>query len=195
MGFARVTGTSNEHERGGWGRSKGSLLSVSGRLAVLALLVTMTVWGFTFVVTEAILNEAGPFAVTVLRFGVGLGVLLPFAYRRGFRLGLALKPAFLLFGLTGVALYYRLQNLALVFTSAANAALISAGVPVAAALLARAFLKEPIPPARLLGLSVVGVGLLSGTSPLGDGPGAILGNALMVVVVSAYAAYGVQAGP
>ena len=53
-------------------------MSVSGRcLAVLALLVTMTVWGFTFVVTEAILNEAGPSAVTVLRFGVGLGFLCP----------------------------------------------------------------------------------------------------------------------
>ena len=154
----------------------------------------MTVWRSTFVVTRAVLDEAGPFAVTVLRFGVGLGVLLPFAYRRGFPLGPVLKPAFLLFGLTGVVLYYGLQNLALVFTSAANAALISAGVPVAAALLARVFLKELIPPARLLGigLSVVGVGLVSGTAPSGDSPGAILGNAFMVVVVSAYAAYGVQ---
>ena len=48
-------------------------------------------------------------------------------------MGLVIKPVFLLFDLTGVTLYYGLQNLALVFTSAANAALISAGVPVAAA--------------------------------------------------------------
>jgi drug/metabolite transporter (DMT)-like permease len=164
------------------------------RLAVLALLVTMTVWGSTFVVTKSVLDEAGPFAVAVLRFGIGLSVLLPFAYRRGFHFRLATQPVFLLFGLTGVALYYGLQNLALVFTSAANAALISAGVPVAAAVLARAFLKEPIPPARLLGvgLSVLGVGLVSGTAPTGGGPEAIMGNALMVVAVVAYAAYGVQ---
>jgi drug/metabolite transporter (DMT)-like permease len=142
------------------------------RLAVLALLVTMTVWGSTFVVTKAVLTEARPFTVTMLRFGIGLLVLLPFAYRRGFRLRLLLEPAFLLFGLTGVALYYGLQNLALVFTSAANAALISAGVPVAAAVLAKAFLKEPIPPARLLGigLSVLGVGLVSGTTPSSGDP-------------------------
>ena len=164
------------------------------RLAVLTLVVTMTVWGSSFVVTKSVLGEAGPFAVTVLRFGIGLLVLLPFAHGRGFRFGLALKPAFLLFGLTGVALYYGLQNLALVFTSAANAALISAGVPVAAAVLAKAFLKEPIPPARLfgIGLSVLGVGLVSGTAPSGEGTSALLGNALMVVAVVAYAAYGVQ---
>ena len=156
----------------------------------------MAIWGSSFVVTTLVLDEAGPFAVTFLRFGLGLLVLLPFAYRRGFRLRLALEPAFLLFGLTGVALVYGLQTLALVFTSAANTALISAGVPVVAAVLARAFLKEAIPPARLLGigLSVLGVGLVSGATPPGaDSSGAVLlGNALMVGAVVAYGAYAVQ---
>ncbi len=94
----------------------------------------------------------------------------------------------------GVSPDYGLQNLALVFTSAANAALISAGVPVAAVVLAKALLKEPIPPARLfgIGLSVLGVGLVSGTTPSGGGLGTILGNALMVVAVVAYGAYAVH---
>jgi drug/metabolite transporter (DMT)-like permease len=126
----------------------------------------MAIWGSSFVVTTLVLDEAGPFAVTLLRFGLGLLVLLPFAYRRGFRFRLVLEPAFLLFGLTGVALVYGLQTLALVFTSAANTALISAGVPVVAAVLARAFLKEAIPPARLfgIGLSVLGIGLVTGAA-------------------------------
>ncbi len=156
----------------------------------------MAIWGSSFVVTTLVLDEAGPFAVTLLRFGLGLLVLLPFAYRRGFRLRLALEPAFLLFGLTGVALVYGLQTMALVFTSPANTALISAGVPVVAAVLARIFLKELIPPARLLGigLSVLGVGLVSGATPPGADPsGAVLlGNALMVGAVVAYGAYAVQ---
>ncbi len=174
---------------------KGNLGSGGGRrVAVLSLSLTMAIWGSTFVVTEAVLAEAGPFAITVLRFGIGLGVLLPFAYRRGFRLRLALEPTFLLFGLTGVALYYGLQNLALVFTSAANAALISAGVPVAAAVLAFVFLREPIPPPRLLGigLSVLGVLLVSGTTPSGESSGALLGNVLMVGGVVAHGAYAAQ---
>ncbi len=107
----------------------------------------MAIWGSSFVVTTLVLDGTGPFAVTLLRFGLGLLVLLPFAYRRGFRLRLALEAAFLLFGLTGVTLIYGLHTTALVFTSPANTALISAGVPVVAAVLARAFLKEAIPPA------------------------------------------------
>lgn len=165
------------------------------RLAVLALVVTMTVWGSSFVVTKLVLDEAGPFAVTALRFGIGLSVLLPLAYRRGFRFRLVLEPTFLLFGLTGVALVYGLQTLALVFTSAANTALISAGVPVVAAVLAKVFLKESIPPARLfgIGLSVLGVGLVTGTTPSGANSGTVLlGNALMVGAVVAYGAYAVQ---
>lgn len=114
-------------------------MPVSGRLAILALVVTMAVWGSSFVVTKLALDEAGPFAVTALRFGIGLSVLLPFAYRRGFRFRLVLEPTFLLFGCTGVALVYGLQTLALVFTSAANTALISAGVPVVAAVLRRRY--------------------------------------------------------
>jgi hypothetical protein len=62
-------------------------MPVSGRrLAVVALVVTMIVWGSSFVVTKLVLDEAGPFAVTVLRFGFGLSVLLPFAYRSAFLL-------------------------------------------------------------------------------------------------------------
>ena len=165
------------------------------RLAVLALVATMAIWGSSFVVTTLVLDEAGPFAVTLLRFGLGLLVLLPFAYRRGFRFRLALRPAFLLFGLTGVALVYGLQTLALVFTSTANTALISAGVPVVAAVLARVFLKEHIPPARLFGiaLSVLGIGLVTGATPSGANSGSVLlGNAFMVGAVVAYGAYAVQ---
>jgi drug/metabolite transporter (DMT)-like permease len=177
---------------------EGNPVPVGGRrLAVLALLATMIVWGSSFVVTQAGLAEAGPFTVTALRFGLGLLVLLPFAHRRGFRFRLVLRPAFLLFGLTGVALVYGLQTLALVFITAANTALISAGEPVAAAVLARAFLKEPVPPGRLISIlvSVVGVVLVSGTTPSGASSGTVLfGNALMVGAVIAYGAYAVH-GP
>ena len=87
-------------------------LSGGGRHGgVVALLIAVTIWGSTFVVTKSVLGEAGPFFVTAARFFIGLAVLLPFALRAGFRFGLATRPVFLLFGLTGVALYFGLQNL------------------------------------------------------------------------------------
>ena len=66
-------------------------MPVNGRrLAVLALVATMTIWGSSFVVTKLVIGEAGPFALTALRFGLGLLVLLPFAYRSGFRVRLGI---------------------------------------------------------------------------------------------------------
>lgn len=164
------------------------------RLAVLALLVAVLVWSSTFVLTKVLLEEADPFAVTAGRFLIGFVVLAPFAYRQGFRMRLAVEPAFVLFGLTGVVLYFGLQNLGLVFTSAGNAALIQAGVPAAAAVLAFLFLRERISLRRLAGiaLSVGGVILVSGTDPSGGGLRTLLGNALIVGSVVSYGAYTVQ---
>jgi drug/metabolite transporter (DMT)-like permease len=170
-------------------------LSGGGRHGgVVALLIAVTIWGSTFVVTKSVLGEAGPFFVTAARFFIGLAVLLPFALRAGFRFGLATRPVFLLFGLTGVALYFGLQNLGLLFTSAGSAALIQAGVPAAAALFAFVFLKEHIPPLRLsgIGLSMAGVLLVSGAQARGGEAPALLGNLLIVGSVLAYGAYTVQ---
>jgi drug/metabolite transporter (DMT)-like permease len=163
-------------------------------VAVLALLCAMIVWGSTFIATKILLEESGPFFVTMGRFLIGLAVLLPFAYRAGFYFGLALRPSFLLFGLTGVALFFGLQNLGLLFTSASTAALIHAGVPAAVAVLAYLFLNERIPRMRLLGIgiSVFGVVLVSGAMPTDRGPLYLLGNALIVGSVLAYGAYATQ---
>ena len=79
--------------------------------------------------TKVLLEEADPFFVTAGRFLIGFVVLAPFAYSQGFRMRLAVEPTFVFFGLTSVVLYFGLQNLGLVFTSAGNAALIQAGVP------------------------------------------------------------------
>ena len=163
-------------------------------VAVLALLCAMIVWGSTFIVTKILLEESGPFFVTMGRFLIGLAVLLPFAYRENFHFRLALEPGFLLFGLTGVALFFGLQNLGLLFTSAGNAALIQAGVPAATAVFAYLFLNERIPRMRLfgIGLSVLGVLLVSGAMPTGGGPLYLLGNVLIVGSVLAYGAYATQ---
>ncbi|MCL6625347.1 DMT family transporter [Alicyclobacillus shizuokensis] len=163
-------------------------------LGILALLVATVIWGSTFVMTQSVLGQAGPFTVTALRFLFGLAVLCPFAYRQGFQAKLTVKPTFLAFGLTGVALYFGLQNLGLVFTSAGNAALIQAGIPAATAIISFIFLKERIPLRRLVGmtLAIAGVALVSSTPGTVSGGRPVLGNLLIVGSVFAYGAYTVQ---
>lgn len=167
--------------------------SVRGR-AVLALLTAILLWGSTFIVTRVVLNQVGPFVLTFLRFLIGLAVLLPFACREGFRPSLVIKPAFLWFGLTGIALFYGFQNLGLVFTSAGSAALIEASIPAVTALLSYLVLKEQIASWRMAGiaLTVLGVALVGGTRPAGFGALTPVGNLLVFAAVLSFAVYTIQ---
>ena len=164
------------------------------RRATLALLAAITLWGSTFIITKQTMDEIGPFALTFLRFLVGLLAIAPIAYRQGFRPALFFRPVFLQFGLTGIALFYSLQNLGLVYTSAGNAALIEASIPAVTALLSFLILRERITLPRLAGVVVTlaGVALVSGAQPSGDGGQTILGNLLVFGAVLSFAIYTIQ---
>lgn len=89
-------------------------------------------------------------------------------------------------GLTGVAAYYGLQNLGLLYTTAGTAALLQAVLPVATAALAAGFLGERLTAATAAGLVLVtaGVVLVAGSGARID-----LGAALVVAGVIGYAGY------
>ncbi len=162
---------------------------------ILALVVTVAIWGSTFVVTKSALNDVGPFTLSVLRFAVAYAILGPLAHRQGYRLRLSVQPVFLRFGLTGVALFYGLQNLGLTYTSAMNTTLVLSIVPAVTTLLAVLLLKERLGRLQIAGIAIalIGttvVGLATGGSR--DAPRPLLGNALIVGSVIAWALYTVQ---
>ena len=164
-------------------------------MGVLAVLLTVLIWGSTFVVTKAALQSAGPFTLAVLRFAIALAILLPLAFRRGFHLRDALHPTFLKFGLTGVALYYGFQNLGLSFTSAGTAALIQTLVPAVTVLLSVWQLKERVTALQVFGilLTIAGAALASGTgAPSAANPAPLLGNLFILGGVFAWAIYTMQ---
>lgn len=171
----------------------GALLSSKRAYGITALMLAVLLWGSTFIATKLILNSIGPFALTFLRFVIGFLGLLPFAWRQGFRPRLIVQPAFLLFGLTGIALGYSLQNLGLAYTSAGNASLIMAGIPAVTALLSIPLLHERVPFWRVIGigLSIGGVALVS-LSGGAVGGGSLLGDALVFGAVLNFALYTVQ---
>ncbi|MDQ0340471.1 drug/metabolite transporter (DMT)-like permease [Caldalkalibacillus uzonensis] len=63
--------------------------------STVALLTAMALWGSTFITTKIALNEVPPFLLTSLRFIIGFGILLPFAYQRGFRFNIIKQPVIL----------------------------------------------------------------------------------------------------
>ena len=164
------------------------------RLSTLFLIVTVLIWGSTLVATQWAMRGVGPFTTAALRFLIGWVILLAPAWRHGFRLRHVIKPDMLKYGLTGTALFYIFQNVGLLFTTPGNAALICAALPAVAALLSYFQLGERLPKPRLagIGLSVLGVLLVSGTLPAAGGLRMMAGNALMLGGVISWGVYTIQ---
>ena len=164
------------------------------RLGHWALLAAVTIWGGTYVVTDAALERSGPFTILALRFVVALAFLAPFAYRRGWRPRQALESRFILFGLTGIVLHLALETSGQMFTSPADASLVIASAPAVTAAFAAVLLGERPGPANLLGiaLSIAGVLLVSYTPSPGGGSLATLGNIMVFGGVIAWGIFTVQ---
>jgi drug/metabolite transporter (DMT)-like permease len=161
----------------------------------VALGVTVLIWGSTFAITKVALQEIGPFALSALRFVVAFAMLAPLARRQGYRLRDSLRPTFWRFGLTGVALYYGLQNLGLRYTSAVNTVLVLTVIPAVTAFLAFWWLREWLTLRQVAGivLAIIGAGLVAWTTQGGrDAPQPLLGNLMIAGSALAWAIYTVQ---
>lgn len=163
-------------------------------LSTLLLVLTMLIWGGTYVVTKAGLDELPPMLFALLRFGVASLVLVPLAWwRGGFRV---LKPSLwrtlLLMAVLGVGLYYVGFNLALEYTTAAQGALVQSSIPAVTAIMAMVWLRERLPPRRIVGIALAVAGVLLVISrSIADGGGRdpLLGNLLMFGTVLAWGGY------
>ncbi|MGW5054562.1 DMT family transporter [Actinokineospora sp. NPDC004072] len=156
--------------------------------ALLALSATVLIWASTFIVSDRVLAETGPAALTFARFAIGSLVLLPLGVARGLRLRGLFRREYVVCGLTGVALYYGLQNVGLLFTSPNSAALLQAALPVLTALLGLWWLRERLDAHQVVGLSLVVLGVVLVVQP-DEGRFDLLGNLVVLAGVAAYAYY------
>ncbi len=163
------------------------------RLAAAGLLLTICIWGTTFVATKAVLRQVPPFTLTLLRFLLATAALLPLAGRERRRGPGGPLPwrALALAGLVGGCLFFALQNLGLVHTTASKASLIMAAIPAFTAALSALTLGERIGWVRAAGVaaSVLGVATIVGVGPAAWRGGALVGDLLIVATALAWAAY------
>ena len=121
-------------------------------LGHIAALLTILIWGTTFVSTKVLLQDFTPVTVLFTRFVIGYAFLwclkprwMPFS---GWKKEFLFAGA----GLTGVTLYFLLENIALTYTLASNVGIIGAVVPFFTALLAHFLIKgERFTPRFFLG--------------------------------------------
>ena len=105
-------------------------------------LVTIVIWGVTFVNTKALLVDFNSFEILFIRFVAGysaLWVIHPHRFRVD---GWREELNFIGMGFFGVAAYQFLENLAISYTNASNVAILVSTCPMGAAILSRIFLKE-----------------------------------------------------
>ncbi len=131
--------------------------------AHLTALMTVFLWGVTYISTKVLLRDFTPIEILFLRFLLGLGALslirerLPFKNWREERFYVGA-------GLAGVTLYFLFENIALTCTSASNVGILATMAPFFTALFAKFFLKEERLSTRFFFgfvLAISGVAMLS----------------------------------
>lgn len=159
--------------------------------AFAALVAAMAIWGSTFVVTKAVLDEAEPFFIVAARLAIALVILWPLVvWRNRERVTFSVAPAFIALGLLGVVGNFALQTIGLRYTGAADAALIIALTPLPIAVLAALFLNERLRRRQLLGIAVSMLGVVLITGVGGEvGVAAVVGDLLIVLSTLSWAGY------
>lgn len=86
----------------------------------LAALVTILIWGATFISTKVLLVDFQPIEILFFRFLMGLLALMIVYPHRLKGTTIKQESVFVAAGLCGVCLYYLLENIALTYTIASN---------------------------------------------------------------------------
>ena len=148
------------------------------RIGQAAALVTILIWGTTFISTKVLLDTLSPVEILFLRFSLGYLALWLAAPRRLRLTDRRQEGLFALAGLCGVTLYYGFENLALSATRASNVGVIISIAPFFTVLFSAVFLKEKRPGLRFFAgflIAMAGIMLISFNQeaveihPAGDG--------------------------
>ena len=158
----------------------------------MALFVTI-VWGTTFISSKLLLAAFTPLEIMTFRFVIAWTVLLLLSPHPIRPKGLRGELPFLGAGLTGLTLYFILENTALEYTLASNVGIIISAAPMFSALLLWAFHRTGRPrPTFFLGffIAMSGIALISlaGGEGLDMDP---LGNLLTLGAALCWGLYGV----
>jgi len=159
----------------------------------LAAVITILIWGTTFISTKILLVSFTPIEILFYRFSIGLITLTVLFPRRLKGTNMRQELMFAGAGLCGVTLYFLLENIALTYTLASNVGVIISIAPFFTAILSHWFLEnEKLKTNFFVGFVVAMMGIFlinfNGSMILKLNP---LGDLLAVLASAVWAVYGV----
>lgn len=159
--------------------------------AVLKALVTVAIWGSSFLAIRVALESATPLGVVWVRNAVASLLLFALLRARGGPLlpERADRPRCVLLGLV-ISAHFLIQTFAMQSTSTLRAGWIIAFIPVVVAVGSRAFLGQRMKPSGWLGIAIATLGVLGLTAVRpAELANAGLGDGLMLLSTLTWGAY------
>lgn len=108
----------------------------------LSALLTIAIWGSTFIATKILLRDFLPVEILFFRFLIGYIVLLLVSPKRLKTSDWKQEVTFIAAGLCGIFLYYLLENIALTYTLASNVGVVVSIAPFFVAILSQIFMRS-----------------------------------------------------
>jgi drug/metabolite transporter (DMT)-like permease len=138
--------------------------SKSAAAGHLTALLTIFIWGTTFICTKILLVDFSPFEILFFRFTIGYIALIVIHPRLTKSKNIREELLFAAAGFCGVTMYFLLENIALTHTLASNVGTLVSVSPFFTALMAHFFLKgEPLRSQFFAGflVSILGIILIA----------------------------------
>ena len=150
-----------------------------GFAAYATLCAAVLFWGLSFTATKVALAHLTPFAVLFIRFALALALLAPVAGRATLRLSAAAHAKVLGISILFPGFYFTFETFALRLTTATNASLIDAAIPMTVLGLSAVVtgIRPPLRNIFCVAASLAGVAMLVGLggSPVNAGDAMMLG--------------------
>lgn len=112
---------------------------ISGHISAL---ITVAIWGTTFIATKILLSAFSPIEILFLRFVIGFAVLFALCPKILKTKSIKQEAIMALAGFCGITLYYLLENIALTYTNASNVGVIISAAPFFTAFLSDIVFKQ-----------------------------------------------------
>ena len=162
-------------------------------LGHISAILTVLIWGTTFISTKVLLSHFTPIEILFFRFSLGFIALLLIYPHKLILTDKKQEKFFMLAGLCGVTLYFLFENIALTYSFASNIGVIVSISPFITGILTHFFLKqEKLKLSFFLGffVSITGVALISfnGSTVLKLNP---IGDILAVLAAATWSIYSI----